>query len=45
VVDSSLYADFSKIGYDSYQYYPGAYSIPKIIEEEKEDQPEEKSNT
>jgi hypothetical protein len=29
-VDVTKYADFSRLGYESYEYYPGAYAIPKI---------------
>ena len=34
-VDVTAFADFSKLGYESYEYYPGAYAFPKIQEEEK----------
>ena len=36
-VDVTAFADFSKIGYDNYEHYPGAYAFSKIIEESKSD--------
>ena len=36
-VNVTAFADFSKIGYDNYEHYPGAYAFSKIIEESKSD--------
>jgi DNA-directed RNA polymerase specialized sigma subunit len=44
-VDVTKFADFSKLGYESYEYYPGAYAFPKIKEEVKNDLPFEKNNS
>ena len=36
-VDVTKFADFSQLGYESYEYYPGAYAFPKDKEERKND--------
>jgi hypothetical protein len=42
-VDVTAHSDFTKLGYESYEYYPGSYSFPKVKEEVKNE--EEKKNS
>jgi hypothetical protein len=44
-INVSKFTDFSKLGYVSYEYYPGAYALQKINEEVKNEEPSEKNNS
>jgi hypothetical protein len=44
-VDVTAFPDYTKLGYESYEYYPGAYAFQKIKEEVKNDSPFEENKS